>query len=125
MTDVFWEQLAARALPSTAVSLPVEGGTVDVVLRALPPAEWETLCAAFPATGEDARPGDVDAYAMRSSLLAVSVVAPDGAPPRDPAWWDTLAKEGGVTSGELDALNSAAWTLNRPATFDPAGLGKD
>lgn len=122
----FWEQLASRQLPTRTVPLPVEGGTVDVVLRALPADQWDTLCRAFPATGEGAQPGDVDTVAMRSSLLAASVVAPDGAPPRDPGWWDALAKgvtdeDGaavGVTSDELDELNAAAWALNRRAVFD-------
>jgi hypothetical protein len=125
MTDEFWARLADRQLPTSTVPLPVEGGTVEVVLRALPPAQWEALCAAHPATGEAAHPGDVDTLAMRPALLAASVVAPDGAPPRDPAWWDNLAKGGGVTSGELDALTSAAWNLNRAAPPYNPHVGKD
>lgn len=124
MTGEFWTQLAERQLPTSTVPLPVGGGTVEVVLRALPPAQWEALCAAHPATGEDAHPGDVDTLAMRSALLAASVVAPDGAPPRDPAWWDNLAKAGGVTSGELDALTSAAWDLNRVVSTPNPHVGK-
>lgn len=122
----FWDQLAARALPTATVPLPVEGGTVAVVLRALPPGQWEALCDAYPAQGEDPAPGTVDLRALRSPLLAASVVAPDGSPPRDPAWWDALAKDGNVTAGELDALFGAAWDLNRQApTLDPVEQGKD
>lgn len=120
----FWEQLEARQLPTETVLLPIEGGTVDVALRALLPAEWDALCEAYPATGEGVEPGAIDSLAMRPALLAASVVAPEGSPPKDPAWWEALAKRGGATAGELDALFNTAWVLNRRAPMG-AELGKD
>lgn len=123
MTD-FWERMATRSLPTSTVPLPVEGGTVEVVFRALLPAEWEALVAEFPSTGADAEPGTIDVRAMRSALLAASVVAPDGSPPKDPAWWDQMIKGGALVHGELDRLFETCWDLNQMPMAGP-DLGKD
>ena len=120
----FWERLEDRTLPMATVALPHEGGTVDIVLRALVPAEWEALCATYLMVGDDVEPGSVDIRAMRPALLAASVVAPDGSPPKDPGWWERLAKRGAVTSGELDYLSERCWELNRSVPRGP-DLGKD
>lgn len=120
----FWEQLETRQLPTATVPLPVEGGTVDVVLRALLPAEWEALCDAHPAAGEDVQPGQVDTRGMRSELLAASVVAPEGSPPKSATWWDALAKSGAATAGELDGLFEVAWSLNHDRPGMAPDLGK-
>lgn len=121
----FWERLQDRTLPTETVPLPVEGGTVSVTLRALVPAEWDALCEAHPALDADGKPvdGAVNIRAMRPALLAASIVAPEGSPPKDPAWWEALAKRGGVTHGELDYLNERAWALNRTPPPRP-DLGK-
>lgn len=121
MTESFWELLAARERPERTVRLPVGDSAVEVRLRALLPAEWDALLEASPAV--DGQPGSVDVGAMWPALLAASVVAPDGSPPRDPAWWENLVKQGLLVSGERDALVDTAWTLNQPRTVADLGKG--
>lgn len=121
----FWEELEQRQLPTETVPLPVEGGTVSVVLRALPPAEWDALCEEFKVSDpEQAAQGVVNLRDMRWALLAACIVAPDGAPPKTPAWWEQLAKRGGTSAGELDYLVDRAMSVNRRAPMPP-DLGKD
>lgn len=115
----FWEQLEARERPERTVSIPIGNDTAQVQLRALLPAEWDALCETHPG----AEPGAVDLAGMWPALLAASVVAPDGSPPRDPAWWESLVKRGLLVSGERDALTGAAWDLNQLRTLGP-DLGK-
>lgn len=124
MTD-FWERIESRVLPTSTVSLPLAGGgTVEVVFRALLPAEWEALTASFPSTDPEETSGAVDVPALRPSLLAASVVAPEGSPPKDPAWWEGLAKRGSMTAGELMYLFDQCWSLNQSVPTGP-DLGKD
>lgn len=121
----FWQRIEARGRPEQTVPLNINGETVPVRLRALPPAEWDALVEAFPAGGEDAaQPGQVDLAAMRWPLIAQSVVAPDGSPPRDPQWWEDLAKAGVLVAGEVGALTDVAWLLNQPRGLG-VDLGKD
>lgn len=115
----FWEELEARQLPSETVRLSVDDGTVSIELRALPAAEFDALLALYP--GEE--PGQVDVAAIWPSLLAASVMAPEGSKPRDPQWWADLVKRGGVTSGELGFLLSTAWRLNDRTPTADAGKG--
>lgn len=104
--------------------LTIDGEVAQVRLRALPPDEWDALCEAYPATGDDAKPGQVDLTTMRWPLIAASVVVDDDSLARDPSWWEDLAKQGILVAGEIGALVDAAWLLNLPRGTG-VDLGKD
>lgn len=119
----WWDDLESRTLPERGIPLRVGSGTTMITIRALPDDEWRELCAQHPATGEGALPGQVDTQTLRDPLIAASVVAPEGSPPRSAAWWTQQVKAGAMTSGEVDALFDAVWALNRDAPVAP-DLGK-
>lgn len=119
----FWEQLEARRLPTAEVVLPLpDGDTATVVVRALPPAEWDALVALHPPAPTEVDRVRFDEPGMRAALLAVSVSAPDGSQ-RDPGWWAALRAGGGVPAGEFDTLFWAAVTLNDRSPQVDAGKG--
>lgn len=110
------DELEARGRPATVVPLP--GLVSGVTLRALPPEEWDALCAAHPGV----EPGTVDVDAMRPALLAASVDLDDDSPVRDPEWWIRQAKGGDLAGEEITVLGDAAWKLNRRDL--PVDVGK-
>ena len=96
----------------------------QITLRALPPAEWETLLDMHPPT-EDQRANGAqwNVTTMRASLLAAAVVPDEGDDPLAEADWEQLAKAGSLASGELTALFNAAVRLNVRAPA--SAVGKD
>jgi hypothetical protein len=111
------EQAAAQAALDAC---PVEA----VVLRALPPAEWEALVDAHPPTEEQMNGGaQWNVATFRPALLAVSVVVDSDDDAMTESDWAALAKEGALAAGELGALFHAAVTLNLRGPS--ASVGKD
>ena len=96
----------------------------EITLRALPPAEWETLLDMHPPTEEQRATGaQWNVTTLRAALLAAAVVPADGDDPLAEADWEQLAKAGSLASGELTALFNAAVRLNVRAPA--SAVGKD
>jgi hypothetical protein len=113
--DLAAERARVEVAQSALDELPVE----KVVLRALPPSDWEALVEAHPPP--ESRPGAVwNVATFRAALLAASVVLPEG---EDPPDWDELTRDGHLTAGELNMLFDAAISLN--ARAPQVSTGKD
>lgn len=97
---------------------------VVVELRTLPPVEWETLLDAHPPTdAQQGRGWRWNPATLRPALLAAVVVADDGDPVRDPAWWEAAARDGRVGPAELDLLTDTAAAMHLRAPQPAVGKG--
>lgn len=96
----------------------------EVTLRALPPAEWETLVNLHPPTeAQRAAGAQWNVATLRPALLAASVVPAEGDEPLTEADWEQLSKESVLAAGELTALFNAAVALNARAPSSDVGKG--
>lgn len=97
-------------LPQTTVTLwhdPETGGDPPtVVVRALPPLEYEQLVAAHPPTGHRAT---YDKATFVPALLAATVVDDD---PLTEDEWAAVVANGPLSAGEVDELVDAARRVN-------------
>lgn len=113
--DLDVERARVDLARSALDELPVE----RIVLRALPPSDWEALIAAHPAPAD--QPGAMwNVYTLRPELLAASVVLPEGEESPD---WDEMYRGGHLTAAELGSLFNAAVELN--ARAPQVSTGKD
>jgi hypothetical protein len=114
--DLAAERARVEVAQSALDELPVE----KVVLRALPPSDWEALVEAHPPPKDRVAELAWNPSTFRAALLSASVVLPDGEEPPD---WEELTRGGHLTAGELNALFEAAVSIN--ARAPQVSTGKD
>ncbi len=116
-----FDLVAERARVEVAQSIVDEMPVERVVLRALPPSDWEALVEAHPPPKDKQDAGAVwNVSTFRSALLAACVVVPDGEEPPD---WEELTREGHLTAAELNMLFDAAIGVNARAPQVSTGKG--
>lgn len=98
--------LAAKRLRETTLTVEVEGGPVDLRLRALPRREYRALLESHPAVKEGA---DWNADTFPPALLAACLVQPEFTLEQATEIWDEWETE------EASRLFLAAYYLNEDA----------
>lgn len=102
-----------------------ESPCIEVVLRALPPPEWEALVDLHPPMAEQQERGmQWNPATFRPALLAACVVPPDGEKALTAEEWEQVVKAGELGSGEYNTLCNAAVQLNLRAPASAVGKGR-
>jgi len=87
---------------------------LEVMLRTLPPPEWEALVELHPATEDQQGRGmQWNPATFRPALLAACVVPPEDEPePLTAEYWEGVVKAGELGAGEYNMLVNSAVALN-------------